>query len=183
MLLENKTALKSETNDLYNSIMSYIGLNDRCYQLLKTTKYKGMAEYHKFTKHRWECLKEDLIEYVARQYAIYYDTTMIELYNYPMPSDIKTHIATWYKVAEGVVGETAEAMKAAVEAHDMILAKILERINMRALDDCKHLHDLVLRLKDSTDHDTMEVDHRLKEKYKGKFEARLYDRRYCKRAS
>lgn len=176
MIQENKQALKNGINPAYNAIMSYIGLNDRSNQLLIATKYKGTAEYHRFTKHRWERLKEDLITYTAKQYGTYYDTTMIELYNYPMPQDIKTHINTWYKVAEGVVGETSEAMKVAVEAHDMILAKIIERINMRALDDCKHLHELVVRLKDSTDHDTMEVDHRLKIKYKGKMADHCYER-------
>lgn len=146
------------TQKYYDTIMDYVGLNQRSAGLMSTTPYTGFVRWHNRNHDVYDKFNKCLTKYIANMYGEYATPKMVETYNYTLTGGLTGHLKAWYDATEHIKKVTKMLYDEACEASDFVLADKFKHINKTAVNECFSLRRLMQRLEKSDETDRMIVN-------------------------
>ncbi len=131
--------IREMESSIYRHLMEYVAYNVKSGMLLSTTSYHGFKCLHQYTHEKWDELKREFTDHLGSMYQIVPEFISIEAYGYSMPTDLRTHLLSWDSRLQELKTHTGEAHKIAVENNDLVLASILDVMNMHVINEMKHI--------------------------------------------
>ncbi|MEG2831730.1 MAG: hypothetical protein RR923_03015 [Bacilli bacterium] len=150
--------MKKFTQEYYDILMEYIGLNQRSIMLLSTTKYTGFVRWHNRNHEIYDNLNNKITKYISNMYGEYSTTKPITTYNYAMPTNIISHIDSWIGILESMKNTSYELYEMACNESDLVLAGYFKKLNKMVINEIFQLKRLLKRFKDATQTDISYVN-------------------------
>lgn len=140
------------TQNSYDMIMDYVGLNQRAMGLLSTTKHTGLVRWHKRNHEIYDKFNEWITKWIGNYYDEYATPKMVETFNYMLQGKtITPHLQAWYGALMPMKKATMDMYEEAKSIGDGVLACKFFDLNKTIVNECFELKRLLRRLENETD--------------------------------